>query len=164
MTIITVTAPAGRLNLDHRRQLARSLTDAVLIPEVGQPAPPARAGFQVRFVDLQPDAMAIGGVLLSDQPQTPDAMSIDIAVMDAAWPRSVRTQVIEGVLAAMARACEVAAPSPAWWVTFRVIDEGSWGSRGGVLSILDLLSSGVFTADRASEIRAEFAARDGGGR
>jgi hypothetical protein len=30
---------------------------------------------------------------------------------------------------------------------------GSWGSRGSVLSILDLLSSGVFTPERVAEIR-----------
>ena len=40
-----------------------------------------------------------------------------------------------------------------WWVTFRVIDEGSWGSRAQVLSILDLLASGVFTPERIAEIR-----------
>jgi hypothetical protein len=73
--------------------------------------------------------------------------------MDAAWPQPVRKQVTENVLAAMAKACGMAAPSPAWWTTFRTIDEGSWGSRGGVLSILDLLASGVFTPERIAEIR-----------
>ncbi|MNW28996.1 hypothetical protein D3C74_58380 [compost metagenome] len=48
---------------------------------------------------------------------------------------------------------EVPEPSPAWWVSFQVIDEGSWGSRGGVLSILDLLGSGVFTDEKAQAIR-----------
>jgi hypothetical protein len=45
-------------------------------------------------------------------------------------------------------------------VTFRVIDEGSWGSRGGVLSILDLLSSGVFTPERTAAIRAAIGGRE----
>ncbi|WFU44837.1 hypothetical protein QA640_21695 [Bradyrhizobium sp. CB82] len=31
--------------------------------------------------------------------------------------------------------------------------KGSWGSRGGVLSILDLLDSGVFTPARIKAIR-----------
>ncbi|MBP6876459.1 MAG: hypothetical protein KBC34_00420 [Phenylobacterium sp.] len=157
MTIITVTAPRGRLDLARRRRLAESLTDAVLVPEVGQPAPAARAGFQVRFIELEPDAMAIGGKLLADQPADP--MSIDVAVMDAAWPQPVRTRVIANLLSAMAEACGLTAPSPTWWVTFRVIDEGSWGSRGGVLSILDLLGSGVFTPERAAEVRAEIEGR-----
>jgi hypothetical protein len=39
-------------------------------------------------------------------------------------------------------------------VTFRIIDEGSWGSRGRALSILDLVDSGVFTNERAAAIRA----------
>jgi len=159
MTIITVTAPKGRLGLEQRRRLAETLTDAVLVPEVGQPAPAARAGFQVRFLDLDPDAMAIGGGLLADQPRPADAMSIDVAVMDAAWPQPVRSQVIANVLVAMAEACGQAEPSPAWWVNFRVIDEGSWGSRGGVLSILALLSSGVFTAERVAAIRAAIEGR-----
>ena len=59
-------------------------------------------------------------------------MTIDICVMDAAWPRSVRKDVIE---------------------------DGSWGSRGTALSILDLLDSGVFTVQRSREIR-EAIARD----
>ena len=157
MTIVTVTAPKGRLDLDQRGRLAETLTDAVLVPEVGQPAPPARVGFQVRFVELEPSAMAIGGKLLVDQPV--DVMSIDVAVMDAAWPQPVREQVIRNLLAAMAEACGLSEPAPAWWVMFRVIDEGSWGSRGGVLSILDLLASGVFTPERVTAIRAEIEGR-----
>ena len=157
MTWITVTAPAGRLGFDQRRTLARTLTDAVLVPEVGQDAPAARVGFQVHFVERALDSIAIGGVLLSDQPH--DIMVIDIAVMNAAWPQEVRRQVIERTLAAMTEACELAAPSPAWWVNFRVIEEGSWGSRGGVLSILDLLDTGVFTSERSAAIRAAAGAR-----
>ena len=34
-----------------------------------------------------------------------------------------------------------------------VIDEGSWGTRGGVLSILQLLDSGAFTTERIKAIR-----------
>ncbi|MNW20752.1 hypothetical protein D3C71_2213000 [compost metagenome] len=61
--------------------------------------------------------------------------------------------MIENTLAAMAKGCGAEKPSPAWWVTFRVIDEGSWGSRGGVTSILDLLASGVFTPAKIDAIR-----------
>ncbi|MDR6841355.1 hypothetical protein [Pseudoxanthomonas sacheonensis] len=57
------------------------------------------------------------------------------------------------MLAAMAEGCGIDKPSLAWWVTFRVIDEGSWGSRGGVTSIFDLLASGVFTEAKADAIR-----------
>ena len=153
MTIVTVTTPEGRLSLEQRRELAQSLTDAVLVPEVGQFAPPARVGFQVQFAERTPGHMAIGGALLSDMPQPPDVATIDICVMDAAWPPAVRKQVTENVLAAMAKACGLPQPSPAWWTTFRTIDEGSWGSRGTVLSILDLLASGVFTPERVAEIR-----------
>jgi phenylpyruvate tautomerase PptA (4-oxalocrotonate tautomerase family) len=154
MTIITVTSPKGRLSHEQRRQLAETLTDAVLVPEVGQPAPPARVGFQVHFVEQSLDTMAIGGKLLVDYDRAPDVMTVDIAVMDAAWPNSVRAEVIKRALAQMAAACSSPDPSPFWWVTFRVIAEGSWGSRGGVLSIHDLLPSGVFTAERIDAIRA----------
>lgn len=157
MTIVTVTTPEGRLSLEQRRVLAESLTDAVLVPEVGQFAPPARVGFQVHFAERTPDRMAIGGRVLADLPQAPDVATIDICVMDAAWPPTVRKQVTQNVLAAMAKACGMAEPSPAWWTNFRTIDEGSWGSRGDVLSILDLLASGVFTPERAAEIRKALA-------
>ncbi len=154
MTIITVTTPEGRLSTEQRRDLAELLTDAVLVPEVGQPSAPARVGFQVHFVERAPDCIAIGGRLLSDMPQQADVATIDICVMDAAWPRTGRKQVTENVLAAMAKGCGLPKPSPGWWTTFRTIDEGSWGSRGSVLSILDLLESGVFTPERVAEIRS----------
>ncbi|MDF0520312.1 tautomerase enzyme [Bradyrhizobium yuanmingense] len=154
MTIITVTAPAGRLGLPQRRQLAESLTDAVLEPEVGQRAPAARMGFQVHFHDLPPDSMAIGGRLLCDQDKPRDIITVNIAVMNAAWPAEVRAEVIRNVLARLAEACGMPAPSPTWWVNFEIINEGSWGSRGGVLSILQLLDSGVFTPARIEAIRA----------
>ena len=156
MTIITVTAPHGRLSVAQRRLLAKTLTDAVLEPEVGQPSPAARAGFQVHFRELPADCMAIGGELLSDQPR--DIMTVNIAVMDAAWPAKLRERVISGVLARLAEACEMPKPSANWWVTFQVIDEGSWGSRGGVVSILQLLDSGAFTAERIRAIRDAIAA------
>ncbi|MGI5430191.1 hypothetical protein [Streptomyces sp. CA-179760] len=57
-------------------------------------------------------------------------------------------------LAALAAACGLDKPAPAWWVNFRVIDEGSWGSSGGVLSILPLPQSGVFTQERVKAVRA----------
>ena len=152
MTIITVTTPRERLSVEQRRELAQTLTDAVLVPEVGQLEPVARVGFQVHFAERSLDQIAIGGALLSDQAQ-PDVATIDICVMDGAWPQDIRKQVIENILAAMAKGCGIDKPSPAWWVTFRVIDEGSWGSRGGVMSIFDLLASGVFTEAKVNAIR-----------
>ncbi|MEU1406622.1 tautomerase enzyme [Streptomyces sp. NPDC005728] len=158
MTIITVNASKNRLGLEQRRRLAETLTDAVLVPEVGQFAPAARGGFQVHFVEREPDMMAIGGRLIADAGPDLDVMVIDVAVMDGDWRQEVRSQVIERVLAATADACGLAEPSPAWWVNFRVIDEGSWGSSGGVLSVLSLLDSGVFTEGKAEAIRAALSA------
>ncbi|MEV4582825.1 hypothetical protein AB0K16_57400 [Nonomuraea jabiensis] len=66
----------------------------------------------------------------------------------------VRAEAVERILAALAEACGLPAPSPAWWVNFRVIEDGSWGSGGRVLSILDLLDTGVFTEERAKSVRA----------
>jgi phenylpyruvate tautomerase PptA (4-oxalocrotonate tautomerase family) len=154
VTVITVNTPKGRLSLEERRALAETLTDAVLVPEVGQFAPAARAGFQVHFVEREPDMMAIGGRLLADTGPGPDVMVIDVAVMDGDWRREVRAEVIKRVLAALAEACDLPKPSPAWWVNFRVIDEGSWGSSGGTLSVLSLLDSGAFTEEKAKAIRA----------
>ncbi|AZQ36590.1 tautomerase enzyme [Streptomyces cyaneochromogenes] len=154
MTIITVNAPKGRLSLEQRRELAETLTDAVLVPEVGRFASAARVGLQVHFVEREPDMMAIGGRLLVDAGPELDVMVVDVTVMDAAWQPEVRAEVIERVLAALAAACGMDRPSPTWWVTFRVIDEGSWGSSGGVLSVLSLLDSGVFTAERVKAVRA----------
>lgn len=107
----------------------------------------------MHFVEREPDMMAIGGRLLADTGQRLDVMVIDVAVMDGDWRREVRAEVIERVLAAMAEACGLPEPSPAWWVNFRVIDEGSWGSSGGVLSVLSLLDSGVFTEEKIKAIR-----------
>ena len=49
MTVIHVMTPQGRLNVDQRRVLAKTLTDAVLVPEVGKLAPEGRRGYQVHF-------------------------------------------------------------------------------------------------------------------
>jgi phenylpyruvate tautomerase PptA (4-oxalocrotonate tautomerase family) len=157
MTVIRVTTPEGRLSEAQRRVLAVTLTDAVLEPEVGQMAPAARVGFQVHFREARPDQIAIGGKLLADQTPVPDVMTVEIVVMNAAWPAELRRRAIENVLRALAEACGVPTPLPTWWVQFQVIDEGSWGSRAGVLSILDLLDSGVFSAERAAAIRAVLA-------
>ncbi|MFE1946725.1 4-oxalocrotonate tautomerase family protein [Streptomyces massasporeus] len=158
MTVITVNSPKGRLSPEQRRTLAGTLTDAVLVPEVGRFAPAARVGFQVHFTEREPDMMAIGGRLLADAGPDADAMVIDVTVMDGDWRRDVRAEVIERVLAALADACGLPEPSPAWWVTFRVIDEGSWGSRGTVLSVLSLLDTGVFTEEKAEAVRTALGA------
>src|SRR5919112_1424976 len=98
MTVITVTTVEGRLSLEQRRELARTLTDAVLVPEVGQAADAARAGFQVHFLAMAADHLALGGVLTADSGA--DVMRVDIAVMESHWPQEVRTRVIENVFAA----------------------------------------------------------------
>ncbi|MFC7302742.1 MerR family transcriptional regulator [Streptomyces monticola] len=104
------------------------------------------------------DMTAIGGRLLADTGPGLDVMVIDVAVMDGDWRQEVRTAVIERLLAALADACGLAKPSRAWWVNFRVIDEGSWGSSGGVLSVLSLLESGVFTEEKAKAVRTALGA------
>ena len=155
MTLIAVTTPERRFTLEQRRRLAESLTDAVLVPEVGQHAPAARIGFQGHFIERPAEFMAIGGRLLADISPAPDVIVVNISVMNAAWPPEVRKAVIEGVLACLAEVCDMDKPSPTWWVTFQVIDERSWGALGGVLSILDLLNSGFFTPEREAMIRQE---------
>lgn len=157
MTVITVTAPVGRLGAEQRTLLAETLTDAVLVPEIGQHVPLARIGFQVHFVDLKSTHMAIGGKLVSEN--AADIMVVDIAVMDGDWRQEVRAAVIERILAALAAASGMEKPGDAWWVNFRVIEEGSWGSRGGVLSVLDLLETGVFTEEKKKAIRAAIPAK-----
>ncbi|MEX1657733.1 hypothetical protein ABZ960_31940 [Streptomyces pseudovenezuelae] len=82
------------------------------MPEVGQYAPAARAGVQVHFVERERDMTAIGGRLLADAAPDLDVMVIDVAVMDAAWQRDVRAEVIERVLSALAAACGLEKPSP----------------------------------------------------
>ncbi|PWR24153.1 tautomerase family protein [Zavarzinia aquatilis] len=153
MTIIRVTAPDARLTAGDRARLAEVLTDAVLVPEVGQKVAAARVGFQVQFTELPRDHMAIGGKLLSAYPIPLDVITFEIKVMAAAWPAEVRREVIRNILNGAAEVLGLPEPPPTWWVTFQIIDEGSWGSRGDVLSILDLLDSGVFTPARIEAIR-----------
>lgn len=159
MTFIHVMTPQGRLNVDQRRMLAKTLTDAVLVPEVGKLTPEARRGYQVHFVERPLDMIAHGGELLSDRPS--DVMVLDVVVMDCCWTREDRAKVIRNIHAALADACGMEKPSPAWWINFRIIEEGSWGSRGGVLSFLDLLEHGAshFSAERAAAIRTALAVK-----
>lgn len=157
MTVITLTAPSGRIGAEQRTILAETLTDAVLVPEIGQHVPLARIGFQVHFVDLPATHMAIGGKLVSET--AADIMVVDVAVMDGDWRREVRAEAIQRILTALASACGMEKPADAWWVNFRVIEEGSWGSRGGVLSVHDLLETGVFTDEKKQAIRAAIPAK-----
>ena len=46
MTFMHVMTPQGRLTGEQRRVLAKTLTDAVLVPEVGRLVPQARRGYQ----------------------------------------------------------------------------------------------------------------------
>ena len=159
MTFIHVMTPEGRLTRDQRRVLAKTLTDAVLVPEIGRLSPEARRGYQVHFVERPLDMIAHGGELLSDAPS--DVMMIDVVAMDCCWTREDRATVIRNLQAALADACGMAKPSPAWWINFRIIEEGSWGSRGGVLSFLDLLghTASHFSPERAAAIRTALAVK-----
>jgi phenylpyruvate tautomerase PptA (4-oxalocrotonate tautomerase family) len=152
MTIITVRAPEGLIGRDQRAQLATTLTDAVLLVECGQLTDAARWGFQVHFTDLPADHIAIGGALAADLDGI-DPITVDITVMDGHWPPETRTAVIERTFAALTEALDVDAVPPTWWITFRTIDEGSWGSNGNPLSLLPLLDTGLFTTERADQIR-----------
>ena len=114
MTFIHVMTPQGRLNTDQRRVLAKPLTDAVLVPEVGKLTVEARRGYQVHFAERPLDMIAHGGELLSDRPS--DVMLIDVVVMDYCWTRADRAAVIRNIHAALAEACGMKAPSPAWWI------------------------------------------------
>ena len=155
MTIISVRSPKGGLDVDAQRLLVKTLNDAVLEPELGQMFQPARMGFQVLFNEFERDRVAIGGRLLSDCEV--DVIAIDVAVMDGDWPVELRGSVIRRLLRALADPLGREQPISTWWVTFRTIDEGSWGSRGGPLSILSLLESGAFSAERDAEISHAFA-------
>jgi phenylpyruvate tautomerase PptA (4-oxalocrotonate tautomerase family) len=160
MTFIHVMAPQGRLTGEQRRVLAKTLTDAVLVPEVGRLVPQARRGYQVHFLERPLDMIAHGGELLSDQPS--DVMVVDVVVMDCCWTRDDRATVIRNILRALADACGMKEPAPSWWINFRIIEEGCWGSRGGVLSFLDILDEGAaaFPAERVAAIRTALAIKN----
>jgi phenylpyruvate tautomerase PptA (4-oxalocrotonate tautomerase family) len=82
MTMINVNYPVGRISVEQRRPLAEALTDTVLVPEIGQYCPPAREGFQVHFTERPADYMAIGGKLLSDQPEPSPTWWVSFQVID----------------------------------------------------------------------------------
>lgn len=159
MTFIHVMSPQGRIGAGQRRVLANTLTDAVLVPEVGRLVPEARRGYQVHFLERPLDMIAHGGELLSDRPS--DVIVLDVVVMDCCWTREDREAVIRNIFAALTDALGMDAPSPAWWINFRIIDEGNWGSRGGVLSFGDLLdqSGAAFPPERAAAIRTALAVK-----
>jgi hypothetical protein len=77
MTIITVTSTEGRLTANQRREPAETLTDAVLVPDMGQLASQARIGFQVHVVERAGDCIAIGGRLVCDASPSPGAFTPD---------------------------------------------------------------------------------------
>ncbi len=150
MTMISVRSLRNRLTIKHREQLAMSLTDAVLTVELGQFNEHARVGFQVYFDEFESSKIALAGVLISKSGV--DAMHINITVMDGDWPIKDRALIIKNVYQTLCETLDVDEPSPAWWITFHIIEEGSWGAKGSVMSILDLLKLGVFTPEKVKEI------------
>lgn len=150
MTMISVRSTKNRLSVTHREQLAMNLTDVVLTVETGKFNEHARVGFQVYFDEFETDNIALAGVLISKSGV--DAIHVDITVMDGDWPIEDRAQIIKNVYQVLCETLNIDEPSPAWWITFRIIEEGSWGARGKVTSILDLLKSGVFTPEKAKAI------------
>jgi hypothetical protein len=125
MTFIHVMTPQGRINAEQRRMLAKTLTDAVLVPEVGRLVPEARRGYQVHFLERPLDMIAHSGELLSDKPS--DVMVLDVVVMDCCWTRGDREAAIRNIFAGLTEALGMKAPSPNWWINFRVIEEGKLG-------------------------------------
>ena len=74
MTFIHVMSPQGRIGAGQRRVLAKTLTDAVLVPEVGRLVPEARRGYQVHFLERPLDkrnfrkkVLSSGGVKETDE-------------------------------------------------------------------------------------------------
>ena len=153
MTMIRVDTLKGRFHLEERKLLAQKLTDAVLIPEIGHFVEEARIGFQVVFTEYDPEYMAVSGKLLSDLQPVPDNINVNILVMDGAWSKEVRATVLENIANALAEVSGGPEPLNSWKVTLQIIDEGSWGTGKGVLSIFDLFSSGVFTPEKMNAIR-----------
>lgn len=152
MTIINVNTLEGRFSIEEKSLLAEKLTDAVMIPEIGQFVPEARIEFQVIFSEFKPENMAVSGKLLSDISPVPDNINVHILVMDGAWTKTVRKSVIENIANALADVSGIDKPLNSWKSTFQVIDEGSFGTGPGVLSILSLLESGVFSAEKKSSV------------
>lgn len=153
MTMINVNTLKGRFKLEERQLLAQKLTDAVLVPEIGHFVEGARIGFQVIFTEHDPDYMAVSGKLLSDLSPIPDNINVNILVMDGAWTKDVRSKVLSNIANALATVSGIPEPLNSWKVTLQVIDEGSWGTGKGVLSIFDLFASGVFTQEKMDAIR-----------
>lgn len=152
MTIINVNTLEGRFTIDEKRMLAEKLTDAVMIPEIGQFVAAARVGFQVTFTEFKSENMVVSGKLLSDLDPMPDNINVHVLVMDGDWTVPVRQAVIENIAKALAEVSGLSEPLNSWKSTFQVIDEGSFGTGSGVLSILDLLNSGVFSEEKRQAV------------
>ena len=60
MTFIHVMSPQGRIGAGQRRVLAKTLTDAVLVPEVGRLVPEARRGEIYRLLAMVNEQLWLG--------------------------------------------------------------------------------------------------------
>ncbi len=158
MTVVRIVSEPGRLDEEHRTELAESLTKAVLDVEVGSDNEVARRGIMVLFDEQPSDTWAVGGRFDDRYVASGGRILIRTQVMDGVWTAQRRRALIERFSAAVASTIGTGDDRAALgtcWVLFDTIDDGSWGALGGPISLLDLLEPGGFSAEQAADARNE---------
>lgn len=136
MPMIDATIPAGALEKDAERQLLREVTDLVIGHELGDPHSERAQGASWIFLH-RPEIYVAG------KPATSPRYRFVVSVPEGQFDTERRQGVTADITAAVARAERrpVAEVAGRVWVITAEIPDGSWGARGQVVRLPEILSA-----------------------
>lgn len=134
MPMIDAFIPAGAMTEEAERTLIREVTDLVVEQEIGDRDHPA--GQQASWVFLHRPLVSVAGA-----PATSARYRFIVSLPEGQFDEARREAVVQGITEAISRAEGRALEEVRnrVWVLALEVPDGSWGSRGSVVRLPDIL-------------------------
>ena len=154
MPLVRITYPRGALSPDHKRRIARELTEIVLDVEVDAATDAGRMVTVVHFNEAAADDWAVGGEIRSTAAEAPNHFIVDLVVLAGLLEGDRRSQAHRRVTEAFQATLGDGDPLLPFrvWVLVHDVSEGGWGAGGRTVSALDVaqfINSDLHPARRA---------------
>ena len=158
MPLVRITYPRGALSPDHKRRIARALTEIVLDVEVDAVTDAGRMVTVIHFNEAAADDWAVGGEIRSTVAEGPNHFIVDLVVLAGLLEGERRSDAHRRVTEAFQATLGDADPLLPFrvWVLVHDVAEGAWGAGGRTVSALDVAQ--FINSDLDPARRAEIAA------